>query len=67
MMPLSLPTAGVGAPSKLVPDTPTEWSSVGERVATTPVGSRERELSHIVAMDLRTPADRPAGMVPTSA
>ena len=63
----SHPIASMRAHSKLVTDTPREWSSVGERATIMPAGPKEQEPSPIVAMDLRTPADRPACMEPTPA
>ena len=66
-MPFSFSMTSVRAPGKLVPETPREWSAVGERVATTPAGAQAQELSPIALVDLQTPADRPACMQPTPA
>ena len=67
MTSLSLSVTGMRAPSQLVPETPREWSSIGDHVATTPVGTQDQELSPITPIDLQTPAGRPACMEPTPA
>ena len=65
--PFSFSMTSVRAPGKLIPETPREWSAVGECIATTPTGPQAQELSPIAPVDLRTPADRPACMQPTPA
>ena len=65
--PFSFSRTDARGPSKIASGNPREWSTVGERIATTPAGPQARELSPIAPVGLQTPADRPACMRPTPA